>query len=651
MKKVFSILAALALGLAITACGEKEEQPAPAEEFTLLVSVPSKVEEVSPGMEITVKFFSGKGPKLTDKVVLKKDGKEIVLDIKSIDSDSFVFVVPEGIEAATYTFCVRRGSTTKEVGKISFTLPKLSSVKIDPAPGATVYGLVFSGDKALAGVPVTDGYEIVLTDSKGVYQLNSNKRNGLVYITTPSGYTAQCLGVQAMFYQSLKNAPEIPERRDFELEAVGDQTNHTMMFFGDIHLANRTNDRNQFATFTREVDSYAKAHGSDKIYAMTLGDMTWDQYWYSNNYVFSNYLADINANVKSITVYHTMGNHDHDMKTAVSGASAGWDEVDWDTATAYRKSLGPNYYSFNIGQVHYIVLDDIYCKNTTGGTAADRVYTETVCSDDLNWLRKDLALVDKTTPVVVTMHAALYNQAGNASLTNASVLTGCFAGFSDVTFVTGHTHKMWTVDKTAINLREHNSGAVCATWWWAGNYYPTLNIAQDGAPGGYRIMDVKGKTLTSYYKGTGRPESYQFRSYDRNQVNLQPFIASTAYAAEFDAYATKYGKYNTVSSDNIVLINVWDYNSNWKVEVTENGKALTVTRVSAYDPLYFITYSAKRFNSTNKPTFDVYNTNHMFQVKASAPNTTLEIKVTDDDGRVYTETMARPKAFTIDTYK
>jgi hypothetical protein len=38
-------------------------------------------------------------------------------------------------------------------------------------------------------------------------------------------------------------------------------------------------------------------------------------------------------------------------------------------------------------------------------------------------------------------------------------------------------------------------------------------------------------------------------------------------------------------------------------------------------------------------------------VKASSPTSTLEIKVTDRFGNVYTESMKRPKAFSTDNYK
>ncbi len=44
-------------------------------------------------------------------------------------------------------------------------------------------------------------------------------------------------------------------------------------------------------------------------------------------------------------------------------------------------------------------------------------------------------------------------------------------------------------------------------------------------------------------------------------------------------------------------------------------------------------------------------TNHMFRVAASSATSTLEFRVTDRFGRVYTETMTLPKDFSTDIYK
>ena len=217
-------------------------------------------------------------------------------------------------------------------------------------------------------------------------------------------------------------------------------------------------------------------------------------------------------------------------------------------------------------------------------------------------------------------------------------------------FVTGHSHKIWNIDSGT--LHENNSGAVCGAWWWAGYYFATLNVAQDGAPAGYRIMEVKDKTMTSTFKATGRDATYQFRTYDRNSIRVDPAaFGVTANAAACSSYLDTYGSYNTASAANEVLINVWDYDKRWTVEVTEGGKKLSVTLVTAYDPLYLITYPVQRFKTTTSVSFNPFKTNHFFKVNATSATSTLEIKVTDDEGRTYTETMTRPKAFGIDTYK
>ena len=75
---------------------------------------------------------------------------------------------------------------------------------------------------------------------------------------------------------------------------------------------------------------------------------------------------------------------------------------------------------------------------------------------------------------------------------------------------------------------------------------------------------------------------------------------------------------------------------------------LDVEQLALKDPLYLITTIAKRFNDNDSTTGELSYT--IFKVKATAPDSTLEIKVTDRFGNVYTESMKRPKAFEIETY-
>ena len=649
MKDCIRLILVLGLSAGLLSCGQKQE-PTPSGEIDLSLILPTEL-EVEPGQSVNCSFNNGKGPLATDVVVLRtaSGDKNFNCSISGVSTTNFTYRIPGDFVAGTYNFCVKRGSQVKGFGRVEYRIK--GGTDIEPAQGSTVYGLVSCAGKGIGGVVISDGVEVVATDANGVYQMISKKKNGFVFISVPSGYEVQTTGVLPMIKANLSQSATVAERVDFQLYDAGDQTNHTMMFYGDMHLAGRNNDRTQFRTFTSEISKYLSAHPSEKVYAMSLGDMTWDLYWYSNNYSFSQYLSDINV-IKGLQIFHTIGNHDHNMKTSIDGRSAGWVAVDWDTGLEYRSRIAPSNYSFNIGKVHYISLDNIFCKNTTGGASGDRHYDQAVSEEGLAWLRKDLAFVDKNTPVVVTMHAALFNQSGNADLDNNSAVTACFNGYSSVTFVTGHSHKVWNVQKG--NIREYNSGAVCAAWWWSGKYYPTLNVAQDGAPGGYRIMTVKGSTLSSRFKAIGRDDSYQFRSYDRNRIGITPEaygVTGGENAANFTADLKKYGSYNTASTANEVIINVWDRDDKWKVEVTENGKSLKVNKVKIYDPLFLITYTAPRYKESTSTSWEPFSTNHMYSVTASSPDSTLEIKVTDDEGNTYTETMKRPKDFSIVQYK
>jgi hypothetical protein len=163
-------------------------------------------------------------------------------------------------------------------------------------------------------------------------------------------------------------------------------------------------------------------------------------------------------------------------------------------------------------------------------------------------------------------------------------------------------------------------------------------------------MDVTGTDFKWQYKATGAGTDYQFRTYDRNQIYLtrEAYIPNCSTPSDFEP--SIWGK---ASAANEVYINVWNWDPAWTVEVTENGTPLKVSQIISgeKDPLHLIAYTAKRLNKNAAASFPTNQTNHLFKVTASGPSTTLEVKVTDRFGNVYTETMTRPKPFTTDNYK
>lgn len=655
MKNVLKyLLLALIAVSQLFACGGSDDEKTPADNFDVQFTVPGSV-DVTEGGECTFAVSGGgKSPLTTDTFILESDaGISYVCPIVNTSSNSFTVRLADGCETGYYKVFVKRDARKKSFGRIYINI--VEDIDFKPDAGTTVYGIVSSAGVGVENVVVSDGAEVTVTNEKGIYQLKSAKKWGYVFISVPSGYEVPSVGVLPQFHCALKNSADVVERADFKLEKVDGQDSYKIFMLGDMHLANRTGDLGQFAQFTSDLTDYMTRHKGEKMYALTLGDMTWDLYWYSNSYYFPQYLNTINSQIKNLQIFHTMGNHDNDFQT----------RSDYDAAVKYVDQICPTYYSFNIGKVHYVVMDDIDCSSYDGSTS--RNYVKSLSAEQLDWLAKDLSHVAKTTPVVVAMHAQVFYPTTSGfkidhDQVNTLRLFDILDGYT-VRFVTGHTHKLFNVTPDAPivdghNFREYNSGSVCASWWWSGNLTPGIHIGTDGTPGGYGIWDVTGTDFQCLYKSTGWPEEYQFRSYDLNNVHFSmadvPLMPSDISASVKNAYMQYVNAYPQ-NNDNEVLINIWNWNSDWTLSVVdENRKTLPYTEVWAYDPLHIAALSVKRFNNAglkSTPSFITDKFTHFFKVKADDADTDLVITVKDEFGNEWTENMQRPKAFSTDAYR
>lgn len=655
MKNVLKyLLLALIAVSQLFACGGSDDEKTPADNFDVQFTVPGSV-DVTEGGECTFAVSGGgKSPLTTDTFILESDaGISYVCPIVNTTSDSFTVRLADGCETGYYKVFVKRDARKKSFGRIYINI--VEDIDFKPDAGTTVYGIVSSAGVGVENVVVSDGAEVTVTNEKGIYQLKSAKKWGYVFISVPSGYEVPSVGVLPQFHRALKNSADVVERADFKLEKVDGQDSYKIFMLGDMHLANRTGELGQFAQFTSDLTDYMTRHKGEKMYALTLGDMTWDLYWYSNSYYFPQYLNTINSQIKNLQIFHTMGNHDNDFQT----------RSDYDAAVKYVDQICPTYYSFNIGKVHYVVMDDIDCSSYDG--TESRNYVKSLSAEQLDWLAKDLSHVAKTTPVVVAMHAQVFYPTTSGfkidhDQVNTLRLFDILDGYT-VRFVTGHTHKLFNVTPDAPivdghNFREYNSGSVCASWWWSGNLTPGIHIGTDGTPGGYGIWDVTGTDFQCLYKSTGWPEEYQFRSYDLNNVHFSmadvPLMPSDISASVKNAYMQYVNAYPQ-NNDNEVLINIWNWNSDWTLSVVdENRKTLPYTEVWAYDPLHIAALSVKRFNNAelkSTPSFITDKFTHFFKVKADDADTDLVITVKDEFGNEWTENMQRPKAFSTDAYR
>lgn len=510
-----------------------------------------------------------------------------------------------------------------------------------PAAGSLTGRVASADGKPLAGVVVSDGVRITQTDTEGMYALDSDKALGYVFISIPSGHmtAADACAIPQFFAHTAKPAGQ-SERHDFTLTPV-DNTRHTVIAATDHHLADRESlDVTQFTAeggFIDDVKAVAATTASP-VYSICMGDMSWDEYWHKRNFMLPEFRSLYERYTFPCPVFNAMGNHDNDPYCASDEAAS----------AAFRREIGPTYYSFNLGQLHYVVLDNIIYVNTGGREGAIGKLDYEVRIDDrqLAWLRADLATVaDKSAPLIIVMHAQLhwwYRGSEGVSwkyafTRGAGCLVDALAGFSEVHLVTGHSHMNFRLLNG--NLREHNIAATSGTWWWTGQIHGdyTINTCRDGSPGGYEVFEVDGRDIRWHYKGIGLEDDYQFRAYDMNEVLKNERIRSSG---DFTPEGTA-GGMNDAYGENDILVNIWGWQPDWTVRVTENGQQLRGVRVIGKDPLHKITYTR-----STVPFQTAYNP-HMWRYRASGPSTTVRIEVTDSFGRTSSETMTRPKAFHI----
>lgn len=523
--------------------------------------------------------------------------------------------------------------------------------------GMTIKGVVYCGDEPVQGAQVSDGVNVTRTDENGWYYLASAKECGHVFVCNPKGYKYPRKAKYPEFYKTVDTErPSAVEQADFELER-DEATDHTILFLADIQMCGRNEDIRQYEEHAvgdiNTSISNARKQGKD-VYVITLGDQSYNTYWHSYNIGIPEIHESMNL-LDPDAIFNCMGNHDNNPKIA----------GDWAASADYREQWGPTYYSFNIGEIHYVVLDNIEftnaeCKNT---------FECNITTSVIKWLRKDLANVSKDTPIVVCMHAPLFYrpQCSKPNVPDptkyrynyGSQFYNSVKGFKDVRVFTGHAHTNYTV--SYLNMTEYNVGAIGGNLWWTGYFVNGNSVCTDGSPGGYRVLDTSGKELKTYYKCIGFDNGYQFRCYDLNNCHITAsrFAPSYKNPADIDTWlANGYGfdssDYNsdgTPKIPNRVLINVFAYDTNWKVEVLEDGKPLEVSRISGYDPFSMISDGCQRFektghNNSGNPT----QNSHLFLVTAKYATSPLSIKVTDQYGSVYTQVMERPKGFSIDRY-
>ena len=219
-------------------------------------------------------------------------------------------------------------------------------------------GIFNKGDKPLAGVMVTDGLNVVKTDKKGRFSLPGFEKTRFITITTPAGYETQ------HFYLPVK---ENRKSYDFLL-TESERTKSEEHSFVQITDTEVTGGMGRWVT---DLQQYIK--NEKPAFLIHTGDICYEPGLTMHNQV-------VNAQTMDCPVYYCIGNHD-----LVKGKYG--EEL-------YESLYGPTWYSFDVGNIHYVVTPIDHGDNPTDYTLKD-VY---------NWLKNDLALMKEGQALILFNH-------------------------------------------------------------------------------------------------------------------------------------------------------------------------------------------------------------------------------------------------------
>ena len=489
---------------------------------------------------------------------------------------------------------------------------------------ATVRGVVRCSGEGVANVVVTDGVNMTRTNKQGAYTLRTSSAvSKFVYISVPSGYEVGSLRkFMPNFYRKITKATSVDavQQYDFTLKKVK-QDKHILIVSADIHVRNRAmmtksdskthemcNPVNELdsATFRRTYMAHLRSYVKNlpagvKVYGLNLGDVSNESHWggkYGGD--LNNFVTVCERGGMPIQTYTIIGNHEHDM-----AATNLLTDDDSAAEVAYMNTFGPTYYSFNIGKVHYVMLDNVkYINNVAGGK--DRDYERRLTQDQIDWAVKDAAYMDSNVEhIVFGWHCPSFRRAPGTAADEAptkAVLDAYASKGLPMTILSGHNHTAETVTVPGYsNTIEYIHPSVSGAWW----FFP---LCGDGAPATFTRYDFDGGKMT-YRRSvnfTYTNEQY-YRVYNKGQTNS--------------------------AGKKIIRLNIWDWHTTWKFEVWEDNVKVpdaVLTSVRMNDPLYDEVHANTGNNISSQSFLDPGKTDHIIEYQPKNENATIKIKAIDE---------------------
>lgn len=440
-----------------------------------------------------------------------------------------------------------------------------------------VSGMVVNNDTGspISCVIISDGYTSAITDSNGFFNMNLHHEARHVFYSVPEEYEIFISDGVPNFYVSIDPDAVDSVQVDFKLTPLknGIEDNFVLFCVADIHVRNQATI-DLFRTETIE-DIKKKGKRYENVYGINLGDLVDDMPELFNE------LKDVFGE-SEIPFFHTIGNHDYypgENNTI-------------DAARYFEKNFGPINYSFNRGNAHIIVMNNVqYLGNIE--------YSRGFNKETLRWLQSNLNYVPDDKLIIICVHIPIFHY---ESFPGRDKLMELLDKFNDVYIISGHLHRNVKYRQASYTINEHIISNASGLWWG------TVNN-KVGTPRGYGVFEISGNKIKNYY--------YKAVQFDR------------------DYQMKMYAPYSFGNNERFLIVNAWDADNQWKVEMFENGILHDkMERYSGYDPGAYEYMLWRGFPYSDSSRMYI-RTNNLYRLKPKSSSSIITIKATDPFGNTY----------------
>lgn len=224
-------------------------------------------------------------------------------------------------------------------------------------------GTVTAQGEPLANVSVSDGRNVVKTDIDGKFFLNGYRKTRFITVTAPAGYTTE------KYYISVENGKNYSY--DFELKKsdIAPGEAHSFLQISDTEIGK--DGVGEWINYLKDI-----VKNEQPAFLIHTGDICYED-------GLKRHIEDMNTQTMGVPVRYVIGNHDY-----VEGKYG--EEL-------YESLYGPVWYSFEVGNVHYVVT------SFQDGSDYKSRYSK---NDRWRWLENDLANTDSSMKVIMFSHNA-----------------------------------------------------------------------------------------------------------------------------------------------------------------------------------------------------------------------------------------------------